>query len=430
MVRIGTLPMRLLALKFGADLVYTEELIDWKLLRSNRRVNDVLQTVDYVDRTDGTIVFRTCQQEKPYVILQLGTSDPERALMVAKLVENDVSGIDVNMGCPKEFSIKGGMGAALMSDPERAEAILRKLVGGVSIPVTCKIRVLESETATMELCARLADCGISSIAIHGRTKMERPQHPNRTATIRRIAQSLQIPVIANGASKEIDSYADILKFREESGCSSVMIARGAEWNASLFRKEGRLPLDDVIRMYLLLAVDTDNPPANTKYCVQNMLRELQESERGKAFLEAQTLLQICELWGLGDYCRKRQAENTERGFSGRSDVCPVGATKRKLEDDIVEMRCSFLRALYPRDVDLPKSRLLAWTRMKGFKIPVYATQNMDKLFQSTVTVNGKKYGSSFWEKNKRWAEQGAAIVCLCAIGVLDAETLRKDGVMQ
>lgn len=39
MVRIGTLPMRLLALDCGADIVYTEELIDFKLLRSIRREN-------------------------------------------------------------------------------------------------------------------------------------------------------------------------------------------------------------------------------------------------------------------------------------------------------------------------------------------------------------------------------------------------------
>jgi tRNA-dihydrouridine synthase 2 len=39
MVRMGTLPMRLLALDYGADIVYCEELIDWKLLRSVRREN-------------------------------------------------------------------------------------------------------------------------------------------------------------------------------------------------------------------------------------------------------------------------------------------------------------------------------------------------------------------------------------------------------
>lgn len=39
MVRIGTLPMRLLALRYGADIVYSEELIDWKFLRSKRQIN-------------------------------------------------------------------------------------------------------------------------------------------------------------------------------------------------------------------------------------------------------------------------------------------------------------------------------------------------------------------------------------------------------
>ena len=39
MVRIGSLPMRLLALEYGADLVYTEELVDWKLLKTERYEN-------------------------------------------------------------------------------------------------------------------------------------------------------------------------------------------------------------------------------------------------------------------------------------------------------------------------------------------------------------------------------------------------------
>lgn len=41
MVRVGTLPMRLLALEYGADIVYSEELIDWKFLKSIRRVNGI-----------------------------------------------------------------------------------------------------------------------------------------------------------------------------------------------------------------------------------------------------------------------------------------------------------------------------------------------------------------------------------------------------
>ncbi|KAJ8960712.1 hypothetical protein NQ318_020004, partial [Aromia moschata] len=61
-----------------------------------------------------------------------------------------------------------------------------------------------------------------------------------------------------------------------------MIARAAETNCSIFRRQGMKDLDVVIKDYL----------NNTKYCVQNMLRELQETPRGKKFLECQTLEQI------------------------------------------------------------------------------------------------------------------------------------------
>ena len=50
MVKIGTLPTRLLAIEYGADIVYTEEIIDFRILRSTRIVNTVLDTIDYVDK--------------------------------------------------------------------------------------------------------------------------------------------------------------------------------------------------------------------------------------------------------------------------------------------------------------------------------------------------------------------------------------------
>lgn len=110
--------------------------------------------------------------------------------------------------------------------------------------------------------------------------------------IRTVAENLRIPVIANGGSREIRCYNDILAFREMCGSSSVMIARAAEWNVSIFRKEGQLPLDDVIAEYLKLCIDYDNSSTNAKYCVQMMLRELQDTPRGKRFLECQTLEEI------------------------------------------------------------------------------------------------------------------------------------------
>lgn len=40
----GTLPTRLLALKYGAHIVYSEEIIDFKLLRTHRYENGKLGT--------------------------------------------------------------------------------------------------------------------------------------------------------------------------------------------------------------------------------------------------------------------------------------------------------------------------------------------------------------------------------------------------
>ena len=171
MVKIGTLPTRLLAIDYGADLVYTEEIIDWRLLRSKRIENDQLETVDYIDKSDDTLVLRIgesfCKvisriffltanfsapkKEQGKLVLQIGTNDPDRAVRVAKMVEQDIDAIDVNMGCPKGFSLKGGMGAALLSHPDKIKAILTALVKAVNIPVTCKIRILPDLQATLNL---------------------------------------------------------------------------------------------------------------------------------------------------------------------------------------------------------------------------------------------------------------------------------------
>ncbi|XP_011138804.2 tRNA-dihydrouridine(20) synthase [NAD(P)+]-like isoform X1 [Harpegnathos saltator] len=439
MVRIGTLPMRLLALDYGADIVYTEELIDWKLLRSIRRENDVLGTIDYIDKTDRTVAFRTCSRERDNVVLQIGTSDPTRAVQVASMVEKDVAGIDVNMGCPKKFSILGGMGAALLTNPQQATSILRKLIETVSIPVTCKIRILPNLEETFQLCDTLTSTGIEAIAVHGRTIDERPQHSNRNHVLKLISDRLSIPVIANGGSKDVQNHSDIFRFKEETGCSSVMLARAAEWNCSVFRKEGPLPMEDVIKSYLKYAIDYDNSPSNTKYCVQNILRELQDSPLGRKFLDAQTLEQICDLWGLGDYCRSKRKEFLEKGLLGRFQVTPVIfdedtkddciSQKRKMhdEEDVALMRCAFLRSSYTTDSELPKTRLCKWTKDHHKKMPVYDTRKNDKLFCSVVTVDGRKYGSSFWEKNKKWAEQGAALVCLYFLGIIDEKSLATGG---
>lgn len=71
-----------------------------------------------------------------------------------------------------------------------------------------------------------------------------------------------------------------------------MLARAAEWNPSIFRKEGKLDGRKVHLEYLKLAVITDNSFTNTKYTIHRMLKDQVESPIGKRFLAAMTMEDI------------------------------------------------------------------------------------------------------------------------------------------
>ncbi|GLJ30164.1 hypothetical protein SUGI_0596690 [Cryptomeria japonica] len=302
MVRVGTLPFRILAAEYGADITYGEEIIDHKVVKCYRQINETLGTVDYVDKGTDDVVFRTCNQEKHRVIFQIGTANAVRALNAAQLLCNDVAGIDVNMGCPKSFSISGGMGAALLAKPELIHDILTTLKKNLEIPVTCKIRLLKSPHDTVELARRIEKTGVSAIAVHGRKVEDRPRDPAQWDVIAQVVSALSIPVIANG---NVFSYEDFQKIRDATGASSVMVARGALWNASIFRPEGALPWEDVKREYMRKSLLWDNSIKYTKHTLKEMINHHSfiELPEGKAITKCQTLADLADLYGQRDFYR-------------------------------------------------------------------------------------------------------------------------------
>jgi tRNA-dihydrouridine synthase 2 len=123
MVRIGTTPFRLLCLKYGADIVYTEEIIAKKLMNCIKVHNKDLNVNEYISIKDGSLVLRVHPKEKGKLILQIGASDPNDAVKAAFIVKDDVIGVDLNMGCPKHFSTHGNMGSALLHRPDLAKEV-------------------------------------------------------------------------------------------------------------------------------------------------------------------------------------------------------------------------------------------------------------------------------------------------------------------
>lgn len=72
------------------------------------------------------------------------------------------------------------------------------------------------------------------------------------------------------------------------------------------------------------------------------------------------------------------------------------ASKKIKVVDTIEMPCAFIRASFPTDPELPKSRLISWCNKNKIEKPRYETINEDKLFRAVVYVNGKKYSSTYW----------------------------------
>lgn len=59
------------------------------------------------------------------------------------------------------------------------------------------------------------------------------------------------PIAFSGGSHDhIQQYLDIEDFRQATAASSVMVARAAMWNPSIFLKDGLRPLEEVMQKYL------------------------------------------------------------------------------------------------------------------------------------------------------------------------------------
>ncbi|XP_055298645.1 tRNA-dihydrouridine(20) synthase [NAD(P)+]-like isoform X2 [Sitodiplosis mosellana] len=437
MVRGSRLPTRLLALKYGADLVYTDETIDVSLLMSKRKVNEILGTIDYVDEIIGHCTFRTSPEEKDRLIFQMGTSNADRAVALAKMVQNDVAGIDVNMGCPKPYSTIYGMGAKLLGNRDNAKDILTQLVKHIPLPITCKIRIFENVEESIKLAKEFESTGISAIAVHGRTPVQQSTQPVNKDAIRQIAAELKIPVITNGGSDDIESYEDIEKFRSDCGASSVMIARGAQKNVSIFRKEGLLSIDDVAHDYLKYCVDYDNSVANTKYVLGKMYNlnddKLQKKKFGREVEDAEKLEQICRPWRLREYCRKVHGEYEAKGLvhlpcspKTRLEDMPteiLDFRKRMYEDQNITFTLMRFQRKYFGLETLPKVLIYGYAGRNKLPIPTYETKREDRLFYSIVTFNGQKFASLIWDREKKFAEQAAALVVCHHLGLFEEHFL-------
>lgn len=262
MVRASSTPLRCLALSYGCDLVYTEEIVDRAITSTERIYNEKLKTIDYHKKMESfsskvqrrmeknkdpppTVLRIDPEVERGKLIYQMGTGESNLALPAALMVQKDVDGLDINMGCPKKFSVSGGMGSALLEDLPRACDIISTLRRNLSIPVSCKIRLLKDDRSTVDFVTALVKAGANAVAIHGREPGDESQKSakldrltNVVKLLKSSSSSVGVPIIING---DLYTRNEMVNRRRETGADAIMLARPALYNTSIFIKPSPPP---------------------------------------------------------------------------------------------------------------------------------------------------------------------------------------------
>lgn len=192
------------------------------------------KAVCYHNRNTGALV-RTGENEHP-AALQLFGSDPKAIAQAAEMLRPlpfDI--VDFNMGCPVPKVVRNGEGSALMKDPAAARDALTALVSSAGKPVTVKIRAGfdDLHKNAVEIALLAEECGVSAIAVHGRTREQYYSGSADRAVIRAVKEAVQIPVFGNGDVKDGPSALLML---EETGCDGLMVGRAAMGNPWIFKQ--------------------------------------------------------------------------------------------------------------------------------------------------------------------------------------------------
>lgn len=175
--------------------------------------------------------------DESLIVAQLWGSDPEAmAALSQHCAELGYDGIDINMGCPDQSAIKGGGGADMIRNPDRAAAIIAAAKTS-GLPVSVKTRLGYTYVHEWrEWLTFLLRQDIAALTIHLRTKKEMskvPAHFELIDDIKALRDEISpgTPLIVNG---DIVDRAHGEELAAQHGIDGVMIGRGVFANPFCF----------------------------------------------------------------------------------------------------------------------------------------------------------------------------------------------------
>ena len=208
--------------QMGVGYVVTELISSEGIVRGNKKTLDMLNGLEEL-----TI---------PYGI-QIFGSDAQTMANAAKIINERYPKaiIDLNFGCPvPKVAIRAHSGSALLKEPDKLYDIVKSVVDAVNVPVTVKIRSgWDAKNINCVEIAKLCEkAGASAICLHARTREQGYSGQANWDLIKDVVNAVKIPVIGNG---DVKNGKDALEMITMTGCTAVMIGRGALGNPWIFR---------------------------------------------------------------------------------------------------------------------------------------------------------------------------------------------------
>jgi tRNA-dihydrouridine synthase B len=178
----------------------------------------------------GTCKFSSHAEERPLLIQFIGSEPSEFKECVLNLKNCDI--VDLNAGCPSPDQCKNKSGAALLKDLNLLEKIVKIMVKYSPVPVSVKIRMGWESDDSVRISKLVEKSGASFITVHPRTRFQGYGVPADWNVIRKVRESVKIPVIGSGDLLNPQSIKYCL---DTTNCYAVMIARGAINDPFIFK---------------------------------------------------------------------------------------------------------------------------------------------------------------------------------------------------
>ncbi len=171
------------------------------------------------------------------VALQLGGSDPVELAKAAQLgAAAGYDEVNLNVGCPSDRVQSGTFGAVLMKDAPLVSECVAAMRAATDVEVTVKCRIgvddQVPEVVLPDFLTRIADAGVSRVAIHARKawlqglspKENRDIPPLDYPLVHRMKQAFPaLHISVNGGIASLSQASAFL----DNGLDGVMIGRAA-----------------------------------------------------------------------------------------------------------------------------------------------------------------------------------------------------------